>query len=88
MTVKCKNCNNSFYIFWNGYDETKPIECPYCDCKLDQSYNRYIKDALGTTCELNSKIRSSHEDGYCDWFEFNIEEIYVPIEKFKSLKDR
>ena len=83
MTVKCKNCNNEFYLFWHTFDINTEICCPYCDCVFPKEHNEYIKSALGTAWELNYKTRSMHEEGSCDLFEFSIDEIHVPIEKFK-----
>jgi hypothetical protein len=83
MTIRCKNCNNEFYLFWHGYDENEPVECKYCDCAIPAEYNEYIKNALGSVWQLNHKIRSKHQDGYTDWFEFGVEEIHVPKDKFK-----
>jgi len=86
MTVRCKNCDNEFYLFWHNYDEHKPVRCEYCDCTIPPEYNEYIKNALSSVWEANYKIRSRHDDGLTDWFEFDVAEIHVPNDKFKSFE--
>ena len=83
MTIRCKNCDNEFYLFWHGYKEDELVQCSYCDREIPTEYNEYIKNALGSVWELNYKIRSNHADRLTNLFEFDVEEIYVPNEKFK-----
>lgn len=85
LKVKCKNCNNTFNYYWHTFDTANDFACPHCCKKLDKQYvEQYIKPAFCAVWEANYKIRSKHEDGLCDWFEFNFEEIYVPNDNFKS----
>ena len=83
MNVKCKNCNNDFYIFADFFKSNSDISCPYCDAVLPKKYMSYVENAFNSLRELNYQIRSRHEDGICDLFEFSVEDVFVPIEKFK-----
>ncbi len=85
--ITCKNCDNTFDVFWTGFSEKQIIECPYCDCELDKRFNAYLKHALGSTWELNKELRKSHQERGTDLFEISIDEIHVPIEKFKSYEE-
>jgi len=86
--INCKNCGNTFEVFWIGFSEEQSIECPYCDRKLDKKFNKYLKNALGCTWELNKELRSSHQDYETDLFEISIEEVYVSNEKFKPYEEK
>lgn len=85
MKVKCKNCNNSFKMYWHTFKADEDIKCPHCCNVLPQTYvDQFVKPAFAGVWELNYKIRSKHDDNYCDLFEFDFEEVFVPIDKFKS----
>lgn len=84
--ITCKNCNNSFDVFWHGFKEEDIIHCPYCDSKLDPKFNEHLKNALGSTWELNKELRSSNQEHNTDLFEISIEETFVPLNKFKSFE--
>lgn len=83
MNVKCHNCKNTFYIFSDFFKSDADIRCPYCNAFLPNKYTPYVENAFNSLRELNYKVRSKHADERCDLFEFSIEEVFVPIEKFK-----
>lgn len=85
-TIKCKNCENSFYLFWHEYKVEDEIKCPYCCHILSADYNRYVQNAISSVWEANYKLRSKHADGLTDWFEIAVEEVHVPNEKFKDFQ--
>lgn len=85
MNVKCKNCGNSFPLFWHSFNADEDLKCPHCSNVLPTQYvQKYVQPAFAAVWEANYKIRSKHESDICDWFEFDFEEIYVPNEKFKN----
>ncbi len=84
ITVKCKNCDNYFYIFEDFFKADADICCPYCYSVLPKEYNRYVLNAYKAVKELNYTVRSRSEDDRCDLFEFSFEELFVPEEKFKG----
>ncbi len=85
LKVKCKNCGNTFNHYWHTFSAEQDICCPHCDRKLDKQYvKQYVLPAFASVWEANYKIRSKSQDGLCDLFEFDFEEIYVPNNKFKS----
>jgi NAD-dependent SIR2 family protein deacetylase len=83
--VTCFRCENNFPLYRERLEHQLPIECPYCDAKLDDSASKHFKDVLYTVAELNAKLRSRHMDGRLeDLFQIDFKHVYVPIEKYRS----
>ena len=81
--IKCFHCGNSFSVYWNKWEKSLPIECPYCVTALSERETEMLKYALGTVCDLNRELRSSHMEGRNDLFQVDFKHVYVPIEKYR-----
>lgn len=80
--ITCKNCDNTFPVFWNNFTKQLPLSCPYCDKKIDEKMTEMIKHALGTTWEVNYHFRKYHGERNEPLFTVDIKDVFVPIEKF------
>jgi DNA-directed RNA polymerase subunit RPC12/RpoP len=80
--ITCKNCDNTFQVFWHEFTKQLPLSCPYCSKEIDETMTEMLKRALGTTWEVNYHFRKYHEERNEPLFVVNISDVYVPIEKF------
>lgn len=80
--IVCKNCGNTFHVFWHGWEKQLPLECPYCCKKIGEKMTEMVKHALGCTWEANYHFRKYNEERNEPLFEVNFTEVYVPIDKF------
>ncbi|KHD86342.1 hypothetical protein NG54_03205 [Heyndrickxia ginsengihumi] len=80
--ITCKNCENTFHVFWNNFEKQLPLECPYCSKEIDETMTEMIKNALGTTWEANYHFRKYHQERNEPLFTVNIVDVFVPIDKF------
>ncbi|POZ56205.1 hypothetical protein LYSIN_00988 [Lysinibacillus sphaericus] len=80
--ITCKNCENTFQVFWNDFSKQLPLGCPYCDRTIDETMTEMIKNALGTAWEVNYHFRKYHEERDEALFTVDIKDVFVPIDKF------
>lgn len=82
--IHCFNCDHDYFVYWFGISRDKIINCPHCDATMDSTMWNQIVDSLGTVHDTNYHFMKYHHERNEDLFEVSIENVHVPIEKFRS----
>ena len=83
--IHCYNCDNDYYVYSRGLRRDNIMDCPHCDAKMDDTMRGMIVDAILSVDEANRHFIKYHEERHEDLFGISIENINVPIEKFRDL---
>lgn len=83
--IHCFNCNCDYYVYWDGINRDKIINCPHCDAKIDKHMWNSIIDAMGTVHDVNYHFRKYNSERNEDLFEISVENYRVPNNKFRDL---
>ncbi|MDU6274034.1 MAG: hypothetical protein E6590_12825 [Clostridiales bacterium] len=81
--IKCFNCNNTYEVYKSEVRKEHIVHCPYCDAKMDNRMWEAIIRAIYTVGEVNYLFRKYHQEREEDLFQVDIEQIYVPYEKYR-----
>ena len=83
--IHCYNCGNDYYIYRSGLDHDKIVNCPHCDATMDAKMWNMIVDAVYTVDEVNYHFRKYNGERNEDLFDISVENVNVPLEKFRDL---
>ena len=81
--IHCCNCGNYYFVYWAGIRKDAIVGCPHCDATMDNDTWEHVVDAMGTVNELNYISRKQHLEYNEDQFCVSIENVEVPLEKFR-----
>jgi hypothetical protein len=83
--IHCFNCDSVYYVYWSGINRETVISCPHCDAEITEQMWQRIVDAMGTVHDVNYHFQKYHDEYGEDLFEVSIENVHVPLGKFRKL---
>ncbi|WP_034438075.1 hypothetical protein [Clostridium ihumii] len=82
--IHCINCDNDYYVYERNLSRNQIMNCPHCDCVMDETMWHSICDAIGSVMDINYHFLKYHNERNEDLFQVSIENCYVPLNKFKK----
>lgn len=87
----CHNCENSYFIYFHQLKQEEdkwntPVDCPFCDARIPEAVWKHVTKAIESVHNANLYFRKAvSEYKNADFFELNVESVYVPNDKFRNI---
>lgn len=80
-TIHCYNCNNDYHLYSRQIQHDKPVDCPHCFTKIDETVWNDLVNAVLSLDEVNYHFRKYHAERHEPLFDVSMKNIHVTEDK-------